>query len=300
MASINLEAQNNTIYLESLLKNTMSYKNVIHTNYTNTAISIDNYITNDYSDVNTKIMSDKNYIFIKSSLLRSSKDKIKYENKIRFKLYLPKFRKKYDLVFESDDDLKTNESINKNDENIEYDLALNKRNKLLSGLEFNKKIGIKIRNKLNPFLQISLLKKGNIFNLDYLLSQELKESYINKLELNSLVQVTKKINNTNKFTNSNRYYWNSRYKKENNISNLFSIQTKYSNKNSLSYNILFNSDNKDSNFKLKRYSFFLDFKHKIKEWLYLNITPENYYSSESSFKPKYLFGLSLSLKIGKK
>lgn len=294
-----LAKETNDDLIDSLLDRTSGYRDTAYSNFLDVVVDIDNYLTDSYdSDIKSY---DKNYILLQTGMKQTQHEDVKSDDKVKVKLYLPKLKEKYRLVFESEEEKKSENFIEENEKEIDYDLALNFRKALKEYLSINSKLGIRLSNKLNPFLQIRIEKQWPIENRSYTLRQDIKQSYIDKLELTSSFIYANKIDEQYNFSYINEYYWHSVNEHHDSFFILASLQNQASKKNSISYNFAINIDDKNNtSFKLKRYSYFLSLRHKVKKWLHLDMTLENFYREDLSFKARYAIAFSTSLYIGTK
>lgn len=285
--------------VNSLLNKTSVYRETTYNNFLIRVKQIDNYLTSNY-EINNKTYN-KNYILLQAGMKQTQHESIQSNDKVRIKLYLPKLREKYKLVFESEDEKKSETFIEEDKKEIDYDLALSFRRALKEHLTIKTKLGLRLTSKLNPFLLLRIEKEWPIENRSYRLRQDIKESYVDKLELTSSFLYSNKIDENYSFSYLNEYYWHSLNEHHDSFFIHASLHNQATKKNSVSYNFSMNIDDKDdTSFKLKRYSYFLSFKHKVKKWLHLDMTLENFYRENLSFKARYAIAFSTSLYIGKK
>lgn len=283
------------------LNSTSKYRDSFHESLKKTAKKLDSFIVN---DINKELSYDKNYLLIENISTFIENEKSKNEFNLKLKLYLPKLKEKYRLSFETENDEHLDKFTEENKEdNDTINLILSYRKNLAKYLNLNTKVGVRITSsKLNPFIKFKLDKKWlKTENKYYLLSQEFKISAVDKYESKTVLSYNRKLKDDYTFIFGNEYYWQSINEHEDNLFHLFSLKKKYSKKNQLSYNLSYKIDDKDrTSFKLKRYSFYLNYQHNIREWLYINLKPENFYREDNSFKPNFSLQFKLSFLIGNK
>ena len=300
--SINLSASDTdeTSYLDSIINNTKEYRKYIHESLMTTSSSIDNY----YFDEKEHLKKEYNttYGLIELSSYYNQHEGIKFDQKVRIKLELPKLKDRLKLLFESDDERVTKDFIEDHTQNNNdnFNLAL-AYNKLLNyDIDFSTKIGIKLKSNLNPFVKVQAKKTWkDIKGIDYTVSQALKESVDKNLEATSYLRLDKKLNDYYSVHNYNEYYWHSDNEGDSEFYHSVYLNQKLSKKNQLSYILDTNIDNINSDIKVKRYSAKVGFRHFIKSWLYTDVVPENYYKEDLDFKPKYAIRVNLGMYLNK-
>lgn len=129
------------------------------------------------------------------------------------------------------------------------------------------------------------------------IKEELKLSSKNSLSNTSSFSFKKTLNARLKFKNYNEYYWNEK-KRVDNIYNSLRLTYKISNKDNLNYLASISSNNSTSNLKIKDYSFYIAYKHYLKEWLYIDIVPKVYLTADN-FKDDYKISVNIGIIIGK-
>lgn len=276
---------------ESLFDYTNDYRKFIHQSVSDFSYSLDNY----NKDSQIKIDDyDSSYIFFEASSYFNNSHKLSFDQKIKVKLTLPNINKDFKLVFENDErenSSKFNEDINKTNN---YNLALS-YSQLIKTIDFRTKIGFKV-NKLDPFIKFEAKKKfENINGLDYTLSQSFRNSLDKTLESTSYFLIDKYLSEEYSLHNYNDYYWESQKDSYDKFYSAIYLNQKFSEHNYLTYQINTNINDVDSSLKIKRYSASVRFRHYIKNWIYVDMIPENYYREDNNFKSEYSIRFNLGV-----
>ena len=206
--SINLFAANDESYLDLVLNQTKEYRKYIHESLINTSAAVDNYYFEEKDLQNKEYGST--YALVEISTYKNQHESIKFDQKVRIKLQLPKLKNSLKLVFESDEERDTKDYIENhtqnNNDNFNLALAYNKL--LTYDIDFATKVGIKLKSNLDPFIKFQARKTWeNINGIDYTISQSIKESVDKKTELTTYLRVDKNLNENFSLHNYNQYYW---------------------------------------------------------------------------------------------
>lgn len=295
-----LFSQESSSSLEEFLTETNDLRKNIHMKLTNLSSSIDNYKNTKKIDLKSY---DSTYAFMELSSYYIQNESIKFDKKLKLKLKLPNIQSRLKLLIESDDDRKRESKnyIEEYEKNINDNFNLSAIYKeKIEDLDFDTKIGIKLKDKLDPFVKSEAKKYWlDVYGLDYTISQIVKLSKSKKIETTSYFLVDKPINNTFSLHNYNEYYWYSEKKRDSEFYHSIYLNQKLSKKNYLTYQIDTSIDNENSNLKVKRYSGSLKFRHYIKNWLYTDVIPENFYSEILDFKPRYAIKFNIGMYFSK-
>ena len=296
--SINVFAQEETSFLESFISSTNDQRKDIHKYIINMSNSLDNYV--DDTSIDIKHYSSA-YGLLQLSAFQNQHDDINFDQKIKLKLKLPKLKDKFRLVFESDeiddnkDYIENHNSNSKDDFNLGLTYQTIKKN-----IELKTKVGIKLKSKLDPFIKISARKKWeNLNGVNLILGQNIKESVIKKLELTSYLALNKKLNDYYSLHQYTEYYWHSSKRRDSQVIPSVYLEQILNSKNYLTYSFTSNIDNVDTNFRIKRHSLKTKYRHFIKKWLYIDTIPENYYSYDNNFKPRYAIRFNIGMYFNK-
>ncbi|KAB7885571.1 hypothetical protein GBG19_13910 [Poseidonibacter ostreae] len=299
--SINVLAQEEPSFLETFISDTNDHRKDIHNYIISLSSSVDNYF-DDEEDIK---INRKNYAaaygLIELSAIKNQHENLSFDQRVRIKLKLPKLKDKFRLVFESDeiDENKDYIENKKSNQDDDFNLALSYQT-LKDYAELKAKVGIKLRSKLDPFLKLSARKTWEDVNgIDYVIGQDVKQSVIKKLETTSYYEVAKKFNDYYSLHQYTEYYWHSSESRDSQILPSIHLKQKIDAKNHLTYSFNSNIDNIDTNLRIKRHSLQLKYRHFIKKWLYVDTIPENYYSYDDNFKPKYAMRFNLGMYFNK-
>jgi len=295
--NLNAKEENNS-FLENIITNTNDHRKDIHNYLIAMSTNLDNYVDDSRKlDISNYSSS---YGLIQLSLLQDQHGSIKFDQKIKLKLKLPKLKDKFRLVFESDKIDENKNYIDKYDSNDNFNLGLT-YDTLKDDIKLKAKLGLKLGSKLDPFLRLSSIKTWeNIYsNINYSLGQNLKQSVVKKLESTSYMRFDKQLNDYFSLHNYSEYYWLSDHSKDSQIINSLYLSQEVNTKNYFTYSFSSYIDNIDTNLRIKRHSAKITYRHFIKKWLYLDAIPENYYDYENNFKPRYAIRFNLGMYFNK-
>lgn len=298
LSTINLNADS---YLDLVLQETNDYRKFVHQSLVNSASTIDNY----YFENKNENIEDYNGTFgiIELSTFYNEDENLSFDQSIKIKLQLPKLKDWLNLVFESDEDRKTKDYVedHTSNRNDSYNLSLLYNKIVNDTVDFKTKLGVKLNNGLDPFVKTQVEKRwDNIYGIDYIFSQSLKQSVNKKLESTSYFKITKELSENLYLHNYNEYYWHSVDKENSEFAHSIYLNQRITNKDLLTYQIGTSINNIDSNMKIKRNSLSLKYRHFYREWLYSDIIPENYYRIEDNFKPKFALRFNIGMYFNKK
>lgn len=298
--SVNLFAQEDNSYLEDFLNSTNDHRKYIHNYIIAMSTNLDNYV-DDSRKLDIENYSSA-YGIIQLSAFQNQHGSVKFDQKVKLKLKLPKLKDRFRLVFESDEidenkDFIENHNSNKNDD---FNLGLT-YDTLKKDYKFKAKVGLKLRSKLDPFLKLNLNRTWeDIYsNINYTIGQTLKQSVIKELESTTYMRFDKPINDYYSLHNYSEYYWYYDQREDSQIINSSYLSQEYDAKNYLTYIFSTNIDNEDTNLRIKRHTLQVNYRHFIKKWLYVDTIPENYYSYDYNFKPRYAIKFNLGMYFNK-
>jgi len=298
--SINLLAQEQASFLETLIADTNEHRKDIHNYIVNLSNNVDNYISNDDFKLHRREYSAA-YGLIELSAFQNQHESVNFDQRVKLKLKLPKLKDKFRLVFESDeiDENKNYIENRKSNKNDDFNLALSYQT-LKDFAELKAKVGLKLRSKLDPFVKLSSRKTWEDINgIDFTVGQDLKQSVIKKLESTSYYEVLKMFNDYYSLHQYTEYYWHSSERRDSQILPSIHLKQKIDTRNHLTYSFSSDIDNIDTNLRLKRHSAQIKYRHLIKKWLYVDAIPENYYSYDNNFKPRYAMRFNIGMYFNK-
>lgn len=298
--SINVLAQENSSFLDDLINNTNDQRKQIHNYIIAMSTNLDNYV-----DDNKKLDIERYssaYGLIQLSAYQNQHGSVKFDQKVKLKLKLPKLKDKFRLVFESDEIDENKDFIENHETNSSDDFNLGLTyDTLKEDYKFKAKVGLRLGSKLNPFLKLSLNRTWEdiYYNINYTIGQTLKQSVVKKLESTSYMRFDKEITDYFSLHNYSEYYWISEESRNSQIINSTYLNQEIDSKNYLTYISSTNIDNEDTNLRIKRHTLKVNYRHFIKKWLYVDVDPENYYSYDNDFKPRYAIRLNLGMYFNK-
>lgn len=292
--------EQNSSYLDLIIKETKDYRKFIHESLVNSASTVDNYY---FEDKNKNIQDyHSTYGIIELSAFYNEDNNLSFDQRIKIKLKLPKLKDRLRLVIESDEDRQSKDFVENHTKNKDdsFNLALLYSKIVNDSIDFNTKLGIKLNKGLDPFIKSTIEKRwDNINSFDFILSQSLKQSVEKKLESTSYFKISKELSTNFYLHNYNEYYWHSVNKENSDFFHSVYLNQRVSNKDLISYEIGTNINNEYSNLRIKRNSISVKYRHYFKSWLYSDIIPENYYRYEDNFKPKFGLRFNLGIKFNK-
>ena len=297
--SINVLAQEEPSFLQSIISNTNDHRKDIHNYIVNMSNNLDNYV----DDTPSLHMDEysSSYGLIQLSAFQNQHGSVNFDQKVKIKLKLPKLKDRFRLVFESDEIDENKDYIENHNSNSKDDFNLGLTyDTLKDGINLKTKVGIKLRSKLDPFIKLSAKKKWeDVKGIDFTVGQDIKESVINKLELTSYVKLDKRLNDYYSLHQYTEYYWHSPERRNSQVIPSVYLEQMIDAKNHLTYSFASNIDNIDTNLKIKRHSAKVRYRHFMKKWLFVDAIPENYYSYDDNFKPRYAIRFNLGIYFNK-
>lgn len=298
--SINVFAVEETSFLESFISNTNEQRKDIH----NYIVSMSNNLDNFSNDGNTEVdmhQYSSAYGLLELSAFQNQHGSVHFDQRVKIKLKLPNLKDKFRLVFESDEIDENKDFIENHNSNSKDDFNLGLTyDTLKENIELKAKVGLKLRSKLDPFVRLSAKKTWeDVKGIDFTLGQHVKESVLNKLELTSYASLDKQLNDYYSLHQYTEYYWHSSESRDSQVLPSVYLKQKIDVKNYLTYSFSSNIDNIDTNLRLKRHSAKVKYRHFLKKWLYLDAIPENYYSYDNNFKPRYAIRFNIGIYFNK-
>lgn len=297
----NIYADHNesSTFLDDLIENTEKYRMSIHNVIVNTSSNVDNFFFEDkleHKDYNSS------FGLLELSLSHNQHEDVQFDQKFKVKLKLPRLKDNFRLEIESDEERESKDFVeNKNssskNDNVNLGVAFYKKFK--HDINFKSKVGLKIKSTFDPFIKLTADKTYDYNNYYYTLGQILKESRTKKLESTTYFNIDKPLDEIYSVHNNYQYYWHSEEKADSEFYISLYLDQKLTNKSYLRYLINSNINNIDSVMKVKRYSAQVKYRHFLKKWLYIDTIPENYYSEELNFKPRYAIRFNLGMYFNK-
>lgn len=295
-------------FLEEIIFDTNNYRKDFYESVVNVSSAIDGYFVKEKIK---KTSYDDSYIYIQLSAFSNEDHSLKFDQKVRVRLKLPKLKDKFKLEIESEEVRETNDNVedhtqtNKSDD---YNLALAYYKSLKNSVDLSTKLGLKLKHKLDPFLRVEVKKTWKINKeFEYTLSQRLNQSLIKKLESTTYLRFDKKINDIFSIHNYYEHYWHSLQDQYNELYSSIYLQHKVSSKGELTYtlnssiNNIHNSiEDKKTELRPKRYSFNIRYRHHLKSWLHYDVIPEMYFKDDNDFsRDHYAIRFNLGIYFNK-
>ena len=219
----------------------------------------------DYQDLSfleeTLSNTNKNKKYYNSAdKLNSYKKKKNANNRIT----LERVNNNLNLLIKADDKKEIKYIIeNQKIGDLEYiNLGISLNSKLYKNLDFKTRFGLKVNNKLNPFIKLTTKRTWkNIYGVDYTFGHVIKNSVIKKLEHKSYLKLDKKLNNNYTIHNYYESYWGNDLNETTIINSSITLNQKISDESSFVYQIGLNANNEDGTQEIKKYV--IDIKYKI-------------------------------------
>jgi hypothetical protein len=232
------------------------------------------FANNCYSNTNDE---NQDLSFLEDTLTKTSKNKkylqpviIDLPNKLnsyrnlKNKVKIERIDNKLNLLIKSDDIKEINYIIeNKKMGSIDYiNLGISINSKPYNNLDFKTRFGVKINNKINPFIKLTTKKIWkNIYGVNYTFGHVIKNSITKKFEHKSYFKLNKKLNDKYSINNYYESYWGNELNKNITLNSTIYLNQKLSDKSYLIYKINLNSNNDDGIQEIKRYA--IDIKYRI-------------------------------------
>lgn len=287
------EKQETETYVNKFAYNTNDLRKYVHQSIVNLSSNIDNYFDDEVSKIDNYHSS---YGLIELSAFQNQHENINFDQKVKIKLTLPKLKDRFRIEFESDEERENIDFVENHTDNRNKDFNLSLvYDKVLRNIDLKAKLGVKLNSKLDPFVKISAKKEWLKNDYKYKLSQSFKESVVKKLESTTSFLTTKKLTDKYNINNYNEIYWQSGESSDIEFYNSLYLNHRYDKNDYFSYIIDLNTNNNDTNMRIKRYSAKVKYRRYLKPWLYLDAIPENYYNYDLNFKPRYAIRFNLGM-----
>ena len=279
---------NLNIFLDSI-ENKIS---LIHKKINESSKYVDEFITNESNEDIYK----HSYIRFENTLEKKESKSLDFEQNLDIRIHLPKLRNKLSITIDNNDTLVDKEYEDSNEKlkhsrNDDYNIGL-LYNTIKNDINLKLRLGVKASS--NPYLYIKSEAKKE-FELSENDSIELEEKlkYSDKFRLDnySIIHYKHNINEYLDFFNYNEYYINSEIK-DNNIYNSLRLSQKLDDKRYLNYLASIDSNDQNSNLKIKEYHTYVSYRKYIRKWLYYDIVPSISWSRNNDFEKE------LAIKVG--
>ena len=136
------------------------------------------------------------------------------------------------------------------------------KDKAYKNIDFKTRLGLKLNNKINPFIQLTTNKTWkNIYGVDYALGQILKKSVKKKAEYRSYLKLDRKLNDKYSIHNYNESYWQDTEVDYVDINSSLYLKQKLTRKSNLIYKIGLKANDSEGRQEIKNYG--INIKYKI-------------------------------------
>lgn len=291
----------NKTFLDDFIKNTNDFRESVHSSIINTSRNVDNFF---FQDTIENLDYHDAYGLLEFSASQNQHENIVFDQRVKIKLKLPRLKEKIHLEIETDEQRDTIDNVeSKTSESKKDDvnLAIAYYKTFKNKINLKTKVGLKIKSKFDPFIKTEANRSFQDLNSNYIytISQAFKYSNLNDLESTSYFNIDKPINEVFSAHNFYQHYWQSKKENDSEFYSSLYLDQKLTNKDYIRYTVNTNINNIDSDMKVKRYALKLKYRHFIKKWLYIDTIPENYYSRDHNFKPRYAMRFNLGMYINK-
>ena len=226
------------------------------------------FANNCYSNTNEEY---QDLSYLEETLTKTNKNKkylrpliLDLPNKLNSYRNTKKINNKLNLLIKSDDKKEIRYIIeNKKISTIDYiNLGISLNSKFYKNLDFKTRLGIKLNNKINPFIKLNTKKTWkNIYGVNYTFGHIVKNSVIKKFEHKSYLKLDKKLNDNYSIHNYYESNWKDQSNKNTNVNSTIFLNQKVSDKSQISYQIGLKTDDEEGTQEIKKYT--IDIKYRI-------------------------------------
>jgi hypothetical protein len=228
------------------------------------------FTNNCYSNTNE---DSNNLSYLETTLIKSNKKYIKpvitdskIINQNNLNIKVPKINNAYDLLINSQGDRELRYILEKQsrqiNSHINFGLAF--RDKAYRNIDFKTRIGLKLNNKINPFIQLTTKKTWkSIKGIDYTFGQILKKSLKKRLEYISYLSLDRKINEKYSLHNYTESYWQNTATNYIDLNSSIYLKQKLTKKSNLIYKVGINSNDSEGQQEIKNYGININYKIAI-------------------------------------
>ncbi|HHD77789.1 MAG TPA: hypothetical protein ENK97_03290 [Campylobacteraceae bacterium] len=248
-----------------------------------------------------------NKLHLITSLQSTENHRLSLSLNLRGNIYLPKLSKKFRITFTKQSNTQQiNREVDRENENLITD------NKLRIGVqyiitstkkvEFFTRLGIRLRNPLDFYQEVSARKTFALYKEYGLLTKGSLYYYITHLYLAKSLQFTffKPLSERYYLTQGNEWYSNSDNRHERHLVNYLKLHQHLDLRNHLEYWITYASLAQNStSYKEDWHALSLSYIHHFSKWYYLRITPRLVQKREHRFRTQYEATLSFGMILGK-
>ena len=213
--------------------------------------------TNNLSYLETALVKvNKNSRYAKPVILNS-------QNKRQNNL-VPKVNNDFNLLIDSQGERELRYIFEKpyRNNNSLINFGISFKDKAYKNIDFKTRLGLKLNNKINPFIQLTTNKTWkNIYGVDYALGQILKKSVKKKAEYRSYLKLDRKLNDKYSIHNYNESYWQDTEVDYVDINSSLYLKQKLTRKSNLIYKIGLKANDSEGRQEIKNYG--INRKYKI-------------------------------------
>lgn len=228
------------------------------------------FTNNCYSNTNE---NSNNLSYLETTLIKSNKKYIKpvitdskIINKNNLNIKVPKINNTYDLLINSQGDRELRYILEKQSRQINshINFGLSFKDKAYRSIDFKTRIGLKLNNKINPFIQLTTKKTWkSIKGIDYTFGQILKKSLKKRLEYISYLSLDRKINEKYSLHNYTESYWQNTATNYIDLNSSIYLKQKLTKKSNLIYKVGINSNDSEGQQEIKNYGINVNYKIAI-------------------------------------
>ena len=216
--------------------------------------------TNNLSYLETALVKvNKNSRYAKPVILNSQN---KRQNNLLSKA--PKVNNDFNLLIDSQGERELRYIFEKpyRNNNSLINFGISFKDKAYKNIDFKTRLGLKLNNKINPFIQLTTNKTWkNIYGVDYALGQILKKSVKKKAEYRSYLKLDRKLNDKYSIHNYNESYWQDTEVDYVDINSSLYLKQKLTRKSNLIYKIGLKANDSEGRQEIKNYG--INIKYKI-------------------------------------
>ena len=215
--------------------------------------------TNNLSYLETALVKvNKNSRYAKPVILNS-------QNKRQNNL-VPKVNNDFNLLIDSQGERELRYIFEKpyRNNNSLINFGISFKDKAYKNIDFKTRLGLKLNNKINPFIQLTTNKTWkNIYGVDYALGQILKKSVKKKAEYRSYLKLDRKLNEKYSIHNYNESYWQDTEVDYVDINSSLYLKQKLTRKSNLIYKIGLKANDSEGRQEIKNYGINIIYKIAI-------------------------------------
>ena len=228
------------------------------------------FVNNCYSNTNEET---NNLAYLETALVKVNKNNryakplhINSQNKRQNNLLskAPKVNNDFNLLIDSQGERELKyifEKPSKNNNSL-INFGISFKDKAYKNIDFRTRLGLKLNNKINPFIQLTTNKTWkNIYGVDYALGQILKKSVKKKAEYRSYLKLDRKLNEKYSIHNYNESYWQDTEVDYVDINSSLYLKQKLTRKSNLIYKIGLKANDSEGRQEIKNYG--INIKYKI-------------------------------------